>query len=291
MASKNSTTEPPECSHAALTKTRDKYIHQAKECLVGFSCLMPNRVTYFVWITCEVEIPQTCLSVQGQSALLDWMETALPLYQGCTLLRHNADFSIHIHFSSGNDLLLRPISGCRCMRQHWQCTRQSIRINFKRHLSWGYSTTGLDQSVRGNNLSQRPTAIFNIAKHWPGIQSGSATLAGENSTTEPPTLTCSRLGPATNTSIKTNKTEHSVCFDVHVRMHSIISCIGISAAWHGDNQPEALLECDASPGCFDSSLRLMCIVGYRFSSVWQHPVDSLVVLWWFRSGELARTIP
>ncbi len=34
----------------------------------------------------------------------------------------------------------------------------------------------------------------------------------------------------------------------------------INAAWHGDNQPVALLRCNGSPGCFDSSLQVICIV-------------------------------
>ncbi len=45
-----------------------------------------------------------------------------------------------------------------------------------------------------------------------------------------------------------------------ISMHSILGwasfCMNycINAAWHGGNQPVALLRCNRSPGCFDSSL-------------------------------------
>ncbi len=35
----------------------------------------------------------------------------------------------------------------------------------------------------------------------------------------------------------------------------------INAAWHGGNQPVALLRCNGSPGCYDSGLQVICIVG------------------------------
>ncbi len=35
----------------------------------------------------------------------------------------------------------------------------------------------------------------------------------------------------------------------------------INAAWHGGNQPVALLRSNGSPGCFDSGLQVICIVG------------------------------
>ena len=35
----------------------------------------------------------------------------------------------------------------------------------------------------------------------------------------------------------------------------------MNAEWHGVDQPLALLRCYGSPGCFDSSLHLVCIVG------------------------------
>ncbi len=52
-----------------------------------------------------------------------------------------------------------------------------------------------------------------------------------------------------------------------ISMHSILGwasfcmnyCIG--AAWHGGNQLVALLRCNGRPGCFDSSLQVICIVG------------------------------
>ncbi len=44
----------------------------------------------------------------------------------------------------------------------------------------------------------------------------------------------------------------------------------INAAWHGGNKPVALLRCNGSPGCFDSGLQVICIVG---SGVAQLPLD------------------
>ncbi len=35
----------------------------------------------------------------------------------------------------------------------------------------------------------------------------------------------------------------------------------INVAWHGDNQPVALLRCNESTGYFDNSLQVICIVG------------------------------
>ncbi len=52
-----------------------------------------------------------------------------------------------------------------------------------------------------------------------------------------------------------------------ISMHSILGwasfCMNycINAAWHGVDQPVALLRCNESPGCFDSGLQLFCIVG------------------------------
>ncbi len=45
----------------------------------------------------------------------------------------------------------------------------------------------------------------------------------------------------------------------------------INVAWHGGNQPVALLRCNGSPGCFDSGLRVICIVG---SGVSHLPLDN-----------------
>ncbi len=45
-------------------------------------------------------------------------------------------------------------------------------------------------------------------------------------------------------------------------------CIG--AAWHGGNQSVALLRCNERPGCFDSGLQVICIVG---SGVSHLPLD------------------
>ncbi len=47
----------------------------------------------------------------------------------------------------------------------------------------------------------------------------------------------------------------------------------INAAWHGGNQPVALIRCNGSPGCFDSSLRVICIVG---SGVSHLPLDKIL---------------
>ncbi len=45
----------------------------------------------------------------------------------------------------------------------------------------------------------------------------------------------------------------------------------INAAWHGGNQPVALLGCNRCPGCFDSGLQVICIVG---SGVSHLPLDN-----------------
>ncbi len=57
----------------------------------------------------------------------------------------------------------------------------------------------------------------------------------------------------------------------HVQ-HSILVWVSfcmnycINAAWHGGNQPVALLRCNGSTGCFDSGLQVICIVGSGVSS-------------------------
>ncbi len=62
-----------------------------------------------------------------------------------------------------------------------------------------------------------------------------------------------------------------------ISMHSILGwasfCMNYctNAAWHGDNQPVALLRCNGSPGCFDSCLQVICIVG---SGVSHLPLDN-----------------
>ncbi len=58
----------------------------------------------------------------------------------------------------------------------------------------------------------------------------------------------------------------------------------MDAAWHGGNKPVALLRCNGSPGCFDSSLQVICIVG---SGVSHLPLDSNRFYIGFRSGEFA----
>ncbi len=63
-----------------------------------------------------------------------------------------------------------------------------------------------------------------------------------------------------------------------ISMHSILGwssfCMNycINAAWHGGNQPVALLRCNGSPGCFDSGLQVICIVG---SGVSHLPLDNI----------------
>ncbi len=76
-----------------------------------------------------------------------------------------------------------------------------------------------------------------------------------------------------------------------ISMHSILGwasfCINycINAAWHGGNQPVALLRCNGSPGCFYSGLRVICIVG---SGVSHLPLDNIHRFsTGFRSGEFA----
>ncbi len=62
-----------------------------------------------------------------------------------------------------------------------------------------------------------------------------------------------------------------------ISMHSILGwasfCMNycINAAWHGVNQSVALLRCNGSPGCFDSSLQVICFVG---SGVSHLPLDN-----------------
>ncbi len=62
-----------------------------------------------------------------------------------------------------------------------------------------------------------------------------------------------------------------------ISMHLILGwssfCMNycINAAWHGGNQFVALLRCNASPGCFDSGLRVICNVG---SGVSHLPLDN-----------------
>ncbi len=52
-----------------------------------------------------------------------------------------------------------------------------------------------------------------------------------------------------------------------ISMHSILGwaffCINycINAAWHGGDQPVTLLRCNGSPGCFDSGLQVICMLG------------------------------
>ncbi len=62
-----------------------------------------------------------------------------------------------------------------------------------------------------------------------------------------------------------------------ISMHSILGLVSfcmnycINAAWHGGNEPVALLRCNESPGYFDSGLQVICIVG---SGVSHLPLDN-----------------
>ncbi len=74
-----------------------------------------------------------------------------------------------------------------------------------------------------------------------------------------------------------------------ISMHSILGwasfCMNycINTAWHGGNQPVALLRCKGSPCCFDSGLQVICISG---SGVSHLPLDNTHILsMGFRSGE------
>ncbi len=72
-----------------------------------------------------------------------------------------------------------------------------------------------------------------------------------------------------------------------ISMHSILDwasfCMKycINVAWHGGNQPVALLRCNGSPGCFDSSLQVICIVGSGVSDLPQilYGVQVRLVCW------------
>ncbi len=79
--------------------------------------------------------------------------------------------------------------------------------------------------------------------------------------------------------------------NMFISMHSILGwasfCMNycINVAWHGGNQPVALLRCNGSPGCFDSSLQVICIVGlvyFIFLLTIPHGLSM-----GFRSGEFA----
>ncbi len=69
----------------------------------------------------------------------------------------------------------------------------------------------------------------------------------------------------------------SLLKSMFISMHSILGWTSyymnycISAAWHGGNQPVALLRCNESPGCFDNGLQVICIVG---SGVSHLPLDN-----------------
>ena len=62
-----------------------------------------------------------------------------------------------------------------------------------------------------------------------------------------------------------------------VYMHSVLDwgffCMNycINAAWYGIDQHLTLLRCYGSPGCLDSGLQLVCIVGPRVSHL---PLDN-----------------
>ncbi len=58
----------------------------------------------------------------------------------------------------------------------------------------------------------------------------------------------------------------------------------INAVWHEGNQSVALLRCNGSPGCIDSGLQVICIVGSGVS----HLLDNTpYILYGVQSGEFA----
>ena len=65
-------------------------------------------------------------------------------------------------------------------------------------------------------------------------------------------------------------------------MHSILGresfCRNdcFNAAWHGGNQPVALLRCYGGPGCFDSSLKLIHSVGSGVSQLPLHNIPQIL---------------
>ncbi len=81
-------------------------------------------------------------------------------------------------------------------------------------------------------------------------------------------------------------------WEMFISMHSILGwasfCMNycINSAWHGGNQPVALLRCNGSPCCFDSGLRVICIVGSLiFLLIIPHRLSWTYM--GFRSGEFA----
>ncbi len=70
--------------------------------------------------------------------------------------------------------------------------------------------------------------------------------------------------------------------NIFISMHSILGwasfCMNysINAAWHRGNQLVALFRCNESPGCFDSGLQVICIVGSGVSHLpLEYPIDYL----------------
>ncbi len=74
-----------------------------------------------------------------------------------------------------------------------------------------------------------------------------------------------------------------------ISIHSILGwasfCMNycINLAWHGGNQPVALLRCKGSPGCFDSGLQVICIVG---SGVSHLPLDNASFWYLWQCGQV-----
>ncbi len=77
-----------------------------------------------------------------------------------------------------------------------------------------------------------------------------------------------------------------------ISMYSILGwaffCMNycINVAWHEDNQSVALLRCNGSPGCFDSGLQVICIVGSVLSLIFLLTIAHRFSMG-FRSGEFA----
>ncbi len=78
----------------------------------------------------------------------------------------------------------------------------------------------------------------------------------------------------------------------YVYFHALNTWLGlvcmnccINAVCHGGNQPVALLRCIGSPGCFDSGLQVICIVGSGVSHLSLDNTHRFSL--GFRSGEFA----
>lgn len=121
-----------------------------RQCLVSFFCVIPNRdlltCVNYVWSGNSADVsfstrPNCSTSLNGNCiTIVPRMHTTLTQ---CRLL--------HTYLLLLWKLLAFPSYFRMSLPAPALTSRQLIRINFKSHLSWGYSTRGLDQSMRGNN--------------------------------------------------------------------------------------------------------------------------------------------